>query len=89
MVGDKPKWYFTFSLLLLTLGWAVFSVKVVQQAMTIPTQTSVIEASGVGVLLGALIGWNGNVIQFWFRKSTPDTPTTNSTTTTSGITEIK
>ena len=67
-MNDKMKWLYTFFLLLVTIAWAVFSVMVVKSAIAAPTATGVLEASGTSVLLGALIGWNSLVIQFWFRK---------------------
>ncbi len=67
--NDKAKWAYTFTLLLLTLAWAVFLVLFVHRAVTgTPGPLDVVGAAGVGVLLGALIAWNGNVNQFWFRK---------------------
>ena len=66
------KWLYSFVLLILTLLWSVFLVNTVQDAVATPTPTNVIEVSGVSVLLGALIVWNGTVNQHWFRKRTPD-----------------
>lgn len=62
------KWIYTFVLLIATIGWAVFTVIVVKDAMATPTAAGILEASGTSVLLGALIGWNSLVIQHWFRK---------------------
>jgi len=70
--GDMAKWVYTFVLLGVTVGWAVFVVQVVRDAMAAPTASGVLEASGTSVLLGALIGWNALVIQFWFRKKGPN-----------------
>ena len=69
MKGDRPKWAFTFTLLALTIAWAVFCVLLVKSIMSNPTSSGVIETAGVTGLLGAMIGWNANVIQYWFRKS--------------------
>ena len=69
---EKMKWVYTFFLMLIMLGWAVFSVMVVMNAMADPTPASVLEASGTTVLLGALIAWNANVNQYWFRKKLPE-----------------
>ena len=71
MKGDKMKWLYTFVLLLITVGWAVFTVMVVKNALGEPSVVGVLEASGTSVLLGALIGWNALVIQYWFRKKPP------------------
>jgi len=70
---EKMKWLYTFFLLIVTLGWAVFLVFIVWDALTFgPEPVDVVAAAGVGVLLGALIAWNGNVNQFWFRKKSPE-----------------
>ncbi len=34
----------------------------------------IIMVAGTGVLLGALIGWVGNVNQYWFRKAKKNKP---------------
>lgn len=72
--SDKAKWVYTFFLLLVTIGWAAFCVITIRDAVTTPTSTSVLEVAGVTVLLGALIAWNGNVNQYWFRKKPKDEP---------------
>jgi hypothetical protein len=71
MKGDKMKWLYTFVLLLATIGWAVFAVTIVKSTMATPTPIGVLEASGVSVLLGALISWNADVNRYWFRKKPP------------------
>ena len=68
MTSEHCKWIYTFLLLIATLGWAVFTVYTVREALQEPTPVNVIEASGSGVLLGALIAWNNDVKQYWFRK---------------------
>ena len=72
---DLAKWIYTYVLLLCTIGWAVFCVIIIKNATATPTSTSVLEVAGVTVLLGALIAWNANVNQYWFRKKTPTEPT--------------
>ncbi len=74
MKGDKMKWVYTFVLLALTIGWAVYTVETVKSVVASPTAAGVLEASGTSVLLGALIAWNANVNQFWFRKKGPVPP---------------
>ena len=69
---ERMKWLYTFFLLIVTLGWAVFLVFTVWDAITFgPEPLDVVAAAGVGVLLGALIAWNGTVNQYWFRKKGP------------------
>ena len=68
MTTEKCKWLYTFLLLIITIGWAVFTIFMVREALNEPTPVNVIEASGSGVLLGALITWNNDVKQYWFRK---------------------
>lgn len=72
MKGDGMKWLYTFVLLAVTLGWAIFTVFTVREAIIAPEAINVIEVSGTSVLLGALIAWNANVNQFWFRKKSPE-----------------
>lgn len=72
--GNRPKWVYTFFLLLVTVGWAVFCVLTIKNAVAMPTSASVLEASGTSVLLGALITWNAAVVQYWFRKKSPSAP---------------
>ncbi len=69
--GDPPKWAYTFLLLFMTMGWARFLVKVIQDTLADPNAARIIEVSGVSVLLGALIAWNGTVNSYWFRKAPP------------------
>ncbi|HUV45160.1 MAG TPA: hypothetical protein VMW13_10065 [Dehalococcoidales bacterium] len=68
----KMKWIYTILLLLVTLGWAVFTVLIVRSALAEPSGVGVLEASGTSVFLGALIGWNALVVQYWFRKKAPE-----------------
>lgn len=68
MTVDRCKWFYTYLLLLLTVAWATFTIVTVKEALQEPTPVNVIEASGSGVLLGALIAWNNDVKQHWFRK---------------------
>lgn len=72
MKQEHTKWVFSFVLLFLTVGWAIFTVMIVRGAAVSPTSMSVLEASGTSVLLGALIGWNTLVVQYWFRKKLPE-----------------
>lgn len=71
MKGDGMKWAYTFFLMLLTIGWAAFCVVTIKDALAMPTQQNVLEVAGVTVLLGALISWNALIVQFWFRKKSP------------------
>lgn len=74
MQADRMKWFYTFVLLAVTLGWAVFTVMIVKGALSEPSELGILEASGSSVFLGALIGWNALVVQYWFRKKSPDPP---------------
>ncbi|KKL44778.1 hypothetical protein LCGC14_2362300, partial [marine sediment metagenome] len=67
MQADKMKWVYTFVLLAVTLGWAVFTVVIVRSALAEPSEVGVLEASGTSVFLGALISWDALVVQYWFR----------------------
>lgn len=67
------RWGYTFILLLLTLGWAAFVMLMVRWTTDQPNATNIVELSGTSAVLGALIVWNGNVNQFWFRKKPNET----------------
>ena len=71
MEDSNLRWAYTFTLLILTIGWAALTMWMVWFVYNNPEPINVIELSGVSVLLGALIVWNGNVNQFWFRKKPP------------------
>uniref|UniRef100_A0A6M3LPR2 Uncharacterized protein n=1 Tax=viral metagenome TaxID=1070528 RepID=A0A6M3LPR2_9ZZZZ len=58
--SEKMKWYFTFTLLILTIAWAVFARYLLPNSET-------------DIITGALISWNALVIQYYFRKKTPET----------------
>jgi len=66
------KWVYSFVMLIVMLLWACVCLWVTWEAVQNPTSIGVIEASGTGVLLGALISWNANVNNYWFRKKLPD-----------------
>ena len=69
---DEPwKWLYTFTVFLAMMAWAVFLVFMAERAIANPTPANIMELTGVGVLLGALITMNQDIKQFWFRKK-PD-----------------
>jgi len=70
-LGDKFKWLYSFALLVITMIWAAFCVATVVQNMNYPTAEGILGASGTGILLGALITWNAQIVTFWFRKKAP------------------
>ena len=70
-MDDRYKWFYTFCLLIITVGWAIFTVLIVKGAIDHPTDIGIVQASGTSVLLGALISWNGAVNNYWFRKRPP------------------
>lgn len=73
---ERGKWFYTFILLGAMLGWAVFLIFIVMDALvTGPEPIHVVGAAGVGPLLGAFIVWNGNVNKHWFGgEKTPAPP---------------
>ena len=56
----------------ITTGWAVFGVLITARAMQNPTADGILQAAGMGVVIGALLAWSANVVQFYFRKSDPN-----------------
>ncbi len=69
---ERMKWAYTFTLLLLTLLWAAFTVWVGLLTIGNPDALAIAGAMGASGLLGAMLTWNANVNQFWFRKKSPE-----------------
>jgi len=72
MNSERFKQYYSFILLGVTILWSGFSVWITYRAVSLLVATDILAAAGANVLLGALINWNGNVIQHWFRKAKPE-----------------
>ena len=72
MDDERFKQYYSFVLLIITILWAGFCVWITYKACLILQAVNILAAAGANVLLGALINWNGNVIQHWFRKAKPE-----------------
>jgi len=71
-LDDKMKWRLAFFILAVTVGWAVFAVLMTWRAMQSAAAVDILVASGVNVLLGAMINWSGNVVQYYFRRKKPE-----------------
>lgn len=69
MSNDTFKAIYALVLLLIIFLWAGLSVWITYRALLDKLTTDILAAAGANVLLGALIGWNGNVVQHYFRKS--------------------
>ena len=71
MFDKAMKWLYTFVMLFATIAWAYYLLTVTLKS------DNVVEAAGVGVLLGSLITWTGMTVNYYFRKkSPPDKPST-------------
>lgn len=82
MSDQNLKWIFTFFMIVVTVGWAIFSVLLVSdvaQKVSDGTieQIDVIGTAGAGTLAGALIGWDTLIIQYWFRKKPAESENEN------------
>lgn len=69
---EKLKWLYSFAVLIVTVGWAMFTLIFVANAIDKQSAASIMAASGASLLLGAMISWNGLIVQHWFRKSKPE-----------------
>jgi hypothetical protein len=65
------RWFYTFFLLLATLGWGYLLLWTVEKAVVSKATIDIIGTAGVGTMLGVLLTLNVNVNQFWFRKKPP------------------
>ena len=72
MNDEKFKQVYSFFVLGVTIGWAVFCVWITYRACAELQAVDVLASAGANVLLGALINWVGNVNQFWFRRAKPE-----------------
>lgn len=72
MNSEIFKGIYALILLLITLAWASFSVWITYRALLDKLTVDILASAGANVLLGALIGWNANVIQHYFRKAKPE-----------------
>lgn len=71
----KFKQLYTIISLGATVAWAVFCVIMTWTAIRTSAASDILTSSGSGVLLGAMLGWHGNISQYWFRKAPPDCET--------------
>lgn len=72
MDPEKMKWRFAFFVVAVTVGWAAFTVWITWRAVCMANTPDIIGAAGAGVLLGAMINWAGNIVQFYFRRAKPE-----------------
>jgi len=63
------RWSWTLFLLVVTVGWAVFCVKITLGAVESKLATDIIAASGASVVLGVLLAMLKDCNQFFFRKA--------------------
>lgn len=59
------------------LLWGAFTIWIVWRAVALKTTVDIIAAAGASGITGALIVWNGNITQYFFRKAKPETPDAN------------
>lgn len=72
MSNDQFKQLYALIVFLLTIAWAMFAVWMTDNALIRKEDYDIMAASGANILLGALIAWNGNIGQHYFRKSKPE-----------------
>ena len=72
MESEHFKQIYSFVLLGATILWAGFCVWITYKACAEKQVVDILASAGANVLLGALINWNGNINQFWFRKAKPE-----------------
>ena len=72
MNAEIFKGIYALVLLIISILWAGLSVWLTYQALLDKLTVDILAAAGANVLLGALIGWNGNIVQHYFRKAKPE-----------------
>ncbi len=69
MTNDQFKQLYASLVLILTFGWAIFTVYMVYNALMRKDTIDIMASSGANIFLGALIGWNTDIKQHLFRKN--------------------
>lgn len=69
MDDDKFKHGYAFIVLILTILWAALCVWITYRAVAYLEVADIVTSSGANILLGALVVWNANINQHYFRKS--------------------
>lgn len=72
MNAEIFKGIYALVLLIISILWAGLSVWITYQALLDKLTVDILAAAGANVLLGALIGWNSNIVQHYFRKAKPE-----------------
>lgn len=72
MNDDMFKHLYAFTVLVITICWGAFCVWITFQAIASLETADIVATAGANALLGALIVWNGNINQHYFRKKVTD-----------------
>lgn len=70
MKSENFKHAYAFVLLVFTILWVMFCVGITYLGLKTMNVATIIVSAGADVFLGALIVWNGNINQHYFRKGT-------------------
>jgi hypothetical protein len=68
MTDPKFKQIYAFVNLGVTILWAAFCVLITYTAAITKDTLNILAAAGADTFLGAMIVWNGNINQFFYRK---------------------
>jgi hypothetical protein len=69
---EKFKQVYAFVNLGITVIWGAFCVWITFQAVASKLTVDILASAGANALLGALIVWHGNIVQFFFRRAKPN-----------------
>jgi len=69
---SKFKRFYSYLMLVILLTWGAGNVYAVFRAISIKSEIDILAAAGASAITGALIAWNGNIVQYWFRKRPGD-----------------
>ena len=71
---SKFKRIYSYLMLVVLLAWGAGNIYTVYRAIDLKTSVDILAAAGASAITGALIAWNGNIVQYWFRKRPGGTP---------------
>ena len=69
---NKFKWVYSFLMLVVVLAWGAGNIYAVYRAIDLKSSVDILASAGASAITGALIAWNGNIVQYWFRKRPGD-----------------
>lgn len=72
MNDEEFKQKYAFVNLGVMIAWGLFCAWITYRAAVSKLVIDILTSAGVNVLLGAMIVWHGNIVQFFYRRAKPN-----------------